>query len=82
MLYRKLYGEKIKYNGKEIYLDKEKFPIDFCPACKHFEDDVLPFCTKKACTNSLKVKLNGSEIEITCPKQIEYILSKANDDSK
>ncbi len=77
MLYRKLYCEKIEYNGKEIYLSQ--LPPDFCPACSYFEDDVLPFCTKKVCTNSLKVKLNGSEIEITCPKQIEYILSKFNE---
>jgi hypothetical protein len=79
MLYGKLYGKKIKYNGKEIHL--EYLPLDFCPACNYFEDDVLPFCTKKACTDSLKVKLNGSEIEVTCPKQIEYILSKLGDDS-
>ncbi len=80
MLYGKLYGKKIKYNGKEIYLSQ--LPLDFCSAYNYFEDDVLPFCTKKAWTDSLKVKLNGEEIKVTCPKQIEYILSKANDDSK
>ena len=73
-MYTKLANKKIEFNGTHVFLSDNDFPMDYCPNCKYFEDDIVPTC-KINTGEEIEVRVNNKSLRVSCPLQVFYIKS-------